>query len=245
MARAERIRSLEGSHRYGLVLIAIIVPIAFSLAAPATKPWLRFLTAALFAVAIIIILTVANARPRVRRVAFVLLIAVVVTSLIDLIADSTTTGGVSRAILGVMIALAPLTLARGVFLHLRDAGRVTLDAVYGAVAIYLLIGAFFASIDDAVGTIGSAPFFAQSANPSFEIYLYFSYVTLATLGYGDFTPATSLARALAITEALSGQLYLVTVVAVLVSNIGRPGPRGGGGTPVNEDAGPGQPPRRQ
>ena len=245
MARAERIRSLEGSHRYGYALIAIIVPIAFSLAAPATKPWSRFLTLVLFALAIIVVLAVANAQRRVQRVAFVLLVAVIVTALIDWIGGSTTTGGVSRAIVGVMIALAPFTVARGVIRHLRDSGRVTLDAVYGAIAIYLLIGAFFASIDDAVGTIGSPPFFAQTANPPFETYLYFSYVTLATLGYGDFTPASSLARALAITEALSGQLYLVTVVAVLVSNIGRPGPRARGGTPVNEDEGPDQPPRRQ
>ena len=127
-----------------------------------------------------------------------------------------------------------------------EAGRVTLAAVYGAIALYLLIGAFFASIDSAVGAIGTAPFFNQASNPPFETYLYFSYITLTTVGYGDFAPATSLAPALAITEALSGQLYLVTVVAVLVSNIGRPGPRGSGDKFSVSDADPPEspPPRR-
>ncbi len=244
MARGERIRALEGSQRYGFVLVAIIVPIAFALAVPANGPWWRFVTLLLFAVAIIIVLAIANARRGVQIAARVLLVAVVVTSLIDLIVGSTSSSGVAGAIVGIMIALTPFTLARGVLGQLRAEHRVTLEAVFGAIAIYLLIGAFFATIDNAVGAIGSAAFFKQASNPSFETYLYFSYVTLVTVGYGDFTPASSLARALAITEGVFGPLYLVTVVAVLVSNIGRPGLLGGG-TAGDEDKAPDSPrPRR-
>jgi voltage-gated potassium channel len=245
MARGQRIRALEGSHRYGLVLVVVVIPIAFSLAVSGNAPWSRFLSVLLFAFAIIIILAVANARRRVQIVALGLLVGVVVTSLVDLIVDSTPTLGLARAIVGIMIALAPFTLVRGVIEHLRAERVVTLDAVFGAVAIYLLIGAFFASVDNAVGAIGSPPFFNQADNPSFETYLYFSYVTLSTVGYGDYTPATSIARALAITEALFGPLYLVTVVAVLVSNIGRPAPRRGGGNDLDEDKGHDSPPRRR
>ena len=49
--------------------------------------------------------------------------------------------------------------------------------------------------------------------------VYFSYVTLATLGYGDYTPAGKTARMMAVLEALSGQLYLVTIVALVVSRL--------------------------
>jgi hypothetical protein len=49
--------------------------------------------------------------------------------------------------------------------------------------------------------------------------LYFSYVTLATLGYGDYTAASNLGHMLAVAEALIGQIYLVTVVALLVSRL--------------------------
>jgi voltage-gated potassium channel Kch len=52
-------------------------------------------------------------------------------------------------------------------------------------------------------------------------FLYFSYVTLTTVGYGDLTAAGDLGRMLAVTEALLGQLYLVTVVALVIGNIGR------------------------
>jgi hypothetical protein len=221
MARGERIRRLEGSHRYGLVLVMTILPIAFSLAAPPDEPWARALTVVLFAAAIIVTLAVAHAKRGMQLSALALLVVVAISAVVDAIVGSSTSAGVTRGVLGFLIALAPFALARGVIRHLRAERTVTLDAVYGAIAIYLLIGAFFATIDAAVGQLGSDPFFTQTHDPGFEQYMYFSYVTLATVGYGDFTPATSLARALSVTEALSGQLYLVTIVAVLVSNVGR------------------------
>jgi voltage-gated potassium channel Kch len=227
MARGDRIRRLEGSHRYGLVLVMIILPIAFSLAAPPDEPWARALTVVLFAVAIIVTLAVAHAKRGMQLSALALLVVVAISAVVDAIVGSSTSAGVTRGVLGFLIALAPFALARGVIRHLRAERTVTLDAVYGAIAIYLLIGAFFATIDAAVGQLGSDPFFTQTHDPGFEQYMYFSYVTLATVGYGDFTPATSLARALAVTEALAGQLYLVTIVAVLVSNVRR---RGVGGS---------------
>jgi Ion channel len=221
MPLRRRLRQLQGSHRYGVVLIAIIIPIAFSLSAPPDKAWVRALTVFLFAVAIMISLAVAQAKARMQRVAMVMLVVVAVSAVFDAVVGTETSSGVTRATLGLLIALAPFALARGVIRHLRAEREVTLDAVYGAIAIYLLIGAFFATLDAAVGQLGSDSFFSQGGKPGFEQYLYFSYVTLATVGYGDFTPGTTLARGLAVTEALSGQLYLVTIVAVLVSNVGR------------------------
>ena len=68
---------------------------------------------------------------------------------------------------------------------------------------------------------GSDPFFAQEASPTSASYLYFAYVTLTTVGYGDLTASGNLGRALAVLDALLGQIYLVTVVALLVSQLGR------------------------
>jgi hypothetical protein len=67
--------------------------------------------------------------------------------------------------------------------------------------------------------VGSGDFFAQGTDGTRSLRLYFSFVTLATLGYGDYTPAHELGRTLAIVEALFGQLYLVTVIALLVSRM--------------------------
>jgi hypothetical protein len=72
----------------------------------------------------------------------------------------------------------------------------------------------------AVADIGSGPLFAQAAGDGTRaLRLYFSYVTLATLGYGDYTPASNVGHMLAVVEALLGQIYLVTVVAVLVARL--------------------------
>ena len=70
-----------------------------------------------------------------------------------------------------------------------------------------------------MAAVSSADFFAQGTDGTRSLRLYFSFVTLATLGYGDYTPAHELSRTLAIVEALFGQLYLVTVIALLVSRI--------------------------
>ena len=59
------------------------------------------------------------------------------------------------------------------------------------------------------------------ANATTSDYLYFSFTTMTTTGYGDLTAATDLGRSFAITEQLIGQIYLVTVVAVIVGNLSR------------------------
>ena len=85
----------------------------------------------------------------------------------------------------------------------------------------LLLGICFTFVYYAVAVLGSGTFFAQGTDGTPSLQLYFSYVTLATLGYGDYTPATTLGHTLAVSEALLGQLYLVTVVALLVGNLSR------------------------
>jgi Ion channel len=70
-----------------------------------------------------------------------------------------------------------------------------------------------------VAVLGDGYFFAQGTDGTRALRTYFSYVTLATLGYGDYTPSGNLGHTLAVVEALLGQLYLVTVVALLVARM--------------------------
>ena len=102
-----------------------------------------------------------------------------------------------------------------------DQGEVNRQSVIGAICVYILLGIFFTFVYGAVAALQSGDFFAQGTDGTTAIRLYFSYVTLATVGYGDYTAAGDLGRILAVTEALLGQLYLVTVVALLVSHLGR------------------------
>ena len=117
---------------------------------------------------------------------------------------------------------ASLAVATAVVIALGVARRDVIDAqsVRGAICVYILIGMIFIFVYTAVGAAQSGPFFAQSGAEDRPLFLYFSFVTLATLGYGDYTPIGEVGRMLAVSEALLGQLYLVTIVAVLVSRIG-------------------------
>jgi hypothetical protein len=116
--------------------------------------------------------------------------------------------------------------------------RVTLNTVAGAADIYLLFGLLFAVIYSLVGdvillwypslvtdlgptTTAAQAFFLGGRIPLPSDFIYYSFVTLTTVGYGDLTASTGFGRMLSVTEALIGQLYLVTVVAVLVSNTGK------------------------
>src|SRR6266576_787314 len=96
--------------------------------------------------------------------------------------------------------------------------------ITGAICIYVLLGMLWAFVYQAMTALGSSQFFAQTSTPTSADDLYFSFVTLTTVGYGDLTPATSLGRSFAVLEALTGQIYLVTIVSVLVSRLGRAHP---------------------
>jgi voltage-gated potassium channel Kch len=114
-----------------------------------------------------------------------------------------------------VIALCFPVILRRAFSH----KRVTLNTVAAALAAYLLIGLVFTGCYRFVAIV-SYPMFSQPGVNGFT-YEYFSYVTLSTVGYGDFTPANDGGRTLAILEALLGQAFLVTIVAMVVANLGR------------------------
>lgn len=102
--------------------------------------------------------------------------------------------------------------------RIRTRPTVTIATVSAALSVYLLIGLGYAYVYDFIDTVGTGPFFHGDVTGEQLDYLYFSIITMATVGYGDLVPAGSLGRMVAATEAITGQLYLVTVVAMVVSN---------------------------
>jgi hypothetical protein len=98
--------------------------------------------------------------------------------------------------------------------------QVTEQSIYGALSAYLLVGLMFAAVYGALVFFVSEPFFANGQPADNQTLQYFSFTTLTTLGYGDFTAAGSLGRAFAVLEALTGQVFLATLVARLVSAYG-------------------------
>jgi hypothetical protein len=122
-----------------------------------------------------------------------------------------------------VFVLPPLLAARifTLLLMIRRfllSGRAWGHRIAAAVAVYLLLGLIWARLYEAVELLAPGAFrIAESETISSAGFVYFSFVTLATLGYGDFTPVNMVARNLAILEAITGQLYLVILIAKLVS----------------------------
>lgn len=133
--------------------------------------------------------------------------------------------GTTRTMNAALIAIAPPAVALGVIREIRSSGQVRLSAVMGVLALYMLIGMMFGFVYAAIEHLGGAPFFADGEDLTNSNALYFSFTTLTTVGYGDFTARSDVGHTIAAFEALVGQVYLVTVVAALVGNLRRPAPR--------------------
>jgi len=94
---------------------------------------------------------------------------------------------------------------------------VTVTAIAGGLAIYLLIGMLFAVVISVIASVESAHYFTQGTNGSTSDRVYYSFTTMTTVGFGDFTAATRPGKTVAVLEMLVGQIYLVTVISLLVA----------------------------
>lgn len=123
----------------------------------------------------------------------------------------------------VFLIAAIATVSRGALAALGRDG-VTVNVVAGALAIYLLAGLLFATVIGAIASGTADPYFANGSDGSPGDRIYYSFAVLTTTGFGDFTPTMATGRALAVAEMLLGQIYLVTVVAMLIGNLRRRAP---------------------
>ena len=207
-------------HRYGLVLLLILCSLVFQLAAP-DQDWARLVTIVLQGGTLVLALYASQANPVIERVANVVVTIAVLGSAAALIGfgELGTTGG--RLVAVLLVAFAPLVIARGVVQGVRTEGAVTMHTMFGVLCIYLLLGMLFSYAYGLVGDAESTPFFASGITADISDYLYFSFATMTTVGYGDLVAATDVGRSVAIAEALIGQIYLVTVVAVIVGGLSR------------------------
>lgn len=207
-------------HRYGLLLLLILCSLVFQLAA-SDQDWARVVTIALQGATLVLALYASHAHPLIARLATVVVALAVLGSTAALVGFGELGSTAGRIVAVLLVALAPLAIARGTVRAVRTEGAVTLHTMFGVLCIYLLLGMLFAFAYGLVGDIQSEPFFASGVDPDISDYLYFSFATLTTVGYGDLSAATDLGRSTAITEALIGQIYLVTVVAVIVGGLRR------------------------
>lgn len=185
----------DDANRFAATIVGILIGATLVMAARASgvaRRALRFIT--LF-VTIVVVISI-------------------VSLVVRLVGDGATPFDTDRpSPVWALIAIAtPIYVVRRLIRH----RRVTRQTLYGAVSAYLLIAIGFAYLFMFVADIDSDAFFASTDDQSSTAFAYFSLTTITTLGYGDLSPATDVARFLATTEALVGQVYLVTFVAMTV-----------------------------
>jgi hypothetical protein len=204
--------------RYVIVLLLVLTLVLFEIVAP-DADWARATVIALAGGALIVAVATSRAPAaiRVKRVRVVGAISLVV---VLGIATGILPAAVTFALESVLIALIPVALAGGLRRLVREQG-VRIHAVAGGLAIYLLGGLLFASVIAFVAHLQTGAYFAQGPDVSNGDRVYYSFSVLTTTGFGDYTAAHPVGHALAVLEMLTGQLYLVTVLGVLIGHFGR------------------------
>jgi hypothetical protein len=223
---------------YGAVL-ALILATIISLAIAGDNPVTGTVAVALSGMTLLFALRTSAASERIQRLARAGVVVAVGGSIVALFL-----GGLwprfAMSAIGILLAvLVPAIILR----NIGTSARITFRLVLGALCVYLLIGLFYTYVFQLLEVAEGAPFFTQGA-AAVPDFLYFSYVTLTTVGYGDLTASGNLNRIIAVSEALLGQLFLVSAVAVLAGNIGQSlshVERGSSGTSSGSNVGPPQP----
>jgi uncharacterized membrane protein len=217
---------LERRDDFGLALLLIIATVVVISLGQGRLG--QMVSVALSGFTLLFVLHTSGARRRPFRAAAVIVVLAVSGAALALLVG-VEYGVAAASLIGLMLAfVAPMVILR----RILKSPVITVRLVLGALAIYLLLGLAYAYLYPLVAFATNTPFFVQTSSPEDIDFVYFSYVTLTTVGYGDFTAATSTGRMIAVSEALTGQLYLVSAVALLVGNIGRSIVRGGPATGV-------------
>lgn len=211
-------------YRYGWVLLLLAATFVVMAAGP-PDAWSRILTVFLQGLTLLGALLASRVSRRLFRIASIVALVALLAAATTVAASSSSEPTSVFFLLNLLlVATVPVVIARALW----QRAIVDVQTVLGAVCIYVLLGMMFAFVYAAINGLGSDAFFVQTNHAGTPDFLYFSFVTQTTVGYGDFTARGDLGRALSVLEALTGQLYLVTIIAVLVSRLGkRPGPQTG------------------
>ena len=210
----------EPGGRYGLLLLLLIA--TYLLAAFGLSTLAAEIQITLFLVILLLALRTTMVSRRLARISAVVALAGSAAAFAAALRHTQAGDGAADLWKGLLLFVTVVLIVRRVLAK----PTVTIQSIYGAISAYMIIGLMFAAFYGAIWHLGGGSFFAGQATAQHQTNVptiqYFSFTTLTTLGYGDFTAASDGGRAVAVLEALMGQVFLATLVARLVSAYGRP-----------------------
>ena len=210
---------IEQPQRFALLLGSVVTSVAV-MGAIDPGSVQQVVVSVLLATSLLLAFRIARVTRRLMLIAIAIAITGVAVSVLEAVSGAVGDGE-ARVMNALLVSLGPPAVALGVIRNLRAHREVRVEAVMGVLSLYMLLGLLFAFVYGAIDRLGGDPFFSGGDDATVAHCVYFSFTTLTTAGFGDLTARTDLGHTLTVFEALIGQIYLVTVVSLIVSNLGR------------------------
>ncbi|MGH2975201.1 MAG: ion channel [Solirubrobacterales bacterium] len=212
LERAER-----ASDAFGLVFLLVLVTYALA-SLIENHGWTSVVLTAATGATSVVALVSSHARARFVRVALMLAVLAVALAAVGAAADDRTWLNLATVIQISLLTVAMAAVLRRVVM----APEVGSRTILGALSVYAVLGILFTFLYGVIDRVQGGPFFAGHPQPASSDFLFFSYTTLTTTGYGNLVPGGQPGRLVSGLEMMAGQIFLVTLVAGLVS-LWRPG----------------------
>jgi Ion channel len=206
--------SFVSADSYALVLALVVVTYVVSVSV--SKSWAAPTALTVQLATVWLTLRTSHARRVTRAAASVVLGLAAIAALASFFVHQPGAElGVIFSLCCLLYLVAPFAIVR----HLMLRRGIDAETLLGAIAAYLLIGMFFAFAYQAAGQLQTTPFFGRAGDGTLSQDLFFSFVTMTTVGYGNLVPAHNPGQTLAVLEALTGQLFLVVAVGKIISSM--------------------------
>lgn len=212
-------RAQRASDAFGLVLLLVLTTYVLASLLD-NSGWQAVIELSIGTATAVVALVSSHARPHFVRFALILAVVSIALGIVAAISDARNWLSAGTLIEVALLTAATLAILRRVV----AAERVDSRTILGAISVYAILGLLFTFLFATVERIQGSPFFGEVPDPQSSDFLFFSFTTLTTTGYGDLIPAGQPGRMLAGLEMMLGQIFLVTLVAGLVS-LWRPGER--------------------
>jgi Ion channel len=197
---------------FGLVLLLVLSTFVLTSLVP-YHGWTGVLITAVTALSGTVALTTARARRDVTAWASRIAVVAVLLAIAGAAADSKPPFGLAALLTSFVLLAGALAVLRAVITE----ERVGFRTILGAVSVYITLGLLFAFLYVGIDRLQGPPFFGEGAHVSTGDFPFFSLTTLTTTGYGNLVPAGQPGKMFAVVEMLMGQIFLVTLIARLVS----------------------------